>query len=95
MSLNNGLGNVMPADKNTELQTYNLNNQDEIRYKCSEKITAVKGADCSAIWIITHFVNRFYAFKIDENGLDTQPVVSTVGPTISTDDYRRAAIGYF
>lgn len=94
MSRNNGLGDVDPFEKNVELRTYDPTDSAQVRYKCAEKITAVKGDQCNSIWVITHFVDKFYAFKIDETGLDTVPVVSTVGPAVSTDDYRRAALGY-
>ncbi len=94
MSLNGGTGDVVPAQKNIELITYDPNNSEDIKYKCSEKITAVRGQDCNSVWVITHFKDTFYAFKIDENGVNETPVTSQVGPFISTDDYRRAAIGY-
>lgn len=94
MSLRNGLGDVIPNAKNVELITYDLNDPEEIKYKCSEKITAVRGSNCSSIWLISHFINKFYAFKIDDDGLDENPVVSEAGPLISIDNYRRAALGY-
>lgn len=94
MNLNGGLGDVVTTEKNIELLTYNPNNPDHLKYKCSEKITAVRADDCDAIWVITHFVDTFYAFKIDENGINTDPVESVVGPIVSTDDYRRAGRGY-
>ncbi|MGX1025089.1 hypothetical protein ACSSV5_002265 [Psychroflexus sp. MBR-150] len=94
MSLNGGLGNVVPNQKNIELVTYDPNNSEDVKYKCSEKITAVRGENCNSIWVITHFKDTFYAFFIDENGLNETPVTSQVGPFVSTDSYRRAAIGY-
>jgi gliding motility-associated-like protein len=94
MNLNGGLGDVVPAEKNIELQTYDPNILDDLKYKCSEKITAVRADDCNAIWVITHFKDTFYAFKIDDNGVDLNPVESQVGPFVSTDDYRRASRGY-
>ncbi|MGB2088630.1 MAG: cell surface protein, partial [Psychroflexus salarius] len=94
MNLNNGLGDVIPNQKNIELITYDPNNPEHLKFKASEKITAVRGGDCSSIWIIVHFVDSFYAFKIDENGIDETPVISTAGPSITTDNYRRAALGY-
>ncbi|TKS55794.1 T9SS type B sorting domain-containing protein [Mesohalobacter halotolerans] len=94
MSLNGGLGDVVPAQKNIELLTYDPNNSEDVKFKCSEKITAVRGENCNSIWVITHFKDTFYAFFIDDNGLNETPVTSQVGPFVSTDDYRRAAIGY-
>ena len=94
MSLDGGLGDVVDTQKNIELITYNPNDSEDIKFKCSEKITAVRGDNCNSIWVITHFKDTFYSFFIDENGLDENPVTSQVVPLVSTDDYRRAAIGY-
>lgn len=94
MTLNNGLGNVVLGARNHHLITYNPKDSEEIKYKCSEKITAVKGADCNSIWVLTHFINKFYAFKIDANGIDPDPVISTLAPIIPLDAYRRSALGY-
>lgn len=48
--------------------------------EASEKITAVKICNGSAYWVIAHefFSNRFFAWKVDANGVDL-PVVSDVG----------------
>jgi len=94
MTVNNGFGDVSNAEKNVPLITYNPDDSEEIKYKCSEKITAVRADDCSSFWVITHFVDRFYAFKVDENGVNTTPVISTVGPTVPIQGYRRNALGY-
>ena len=94
ITLNGGLGDVVPTEKNIPLVTYNPADLDEISYKCSEKITAVKADDCSSFWVITHFVDRFYAFKVTETGVDTNPVISQVGPTILAQGYRRNSLGY-
>ena len=94
MSLRNGLGDVVQGERNNELITYDPNDSEEIKYKCSEKITAVRGADCSSTWLITHFIDKFYAFKIDNNGVDEDPVISQSGPTVPLSGYRRSALGY-
>lgn len=94
MRLNGGLGNVVSNKRNLHLITYDPNDSEAIKYKCSEKITAVKGKDCNSIWVITQFIDTFYAFKIDDSGVNTAPVTSEVGPTIPLDAYRRASIGY-
>ncbi|MFK7834106.1 MAG: hypothetical protein AB8B52_12605, partial [Winogradskyella sp.] len=101
MNLNGGQGDVVPSEKNIELLTYDPTDELQIRYKCSEKITAVRAEDCSSFWVITHFIDTFYAFKVteygvatDENG-DAIPVVtSIVGPTVPVEGYRRNALGY-
>ena len=94
MTLNGGLGNIVSTEKNMPLVTYDPNDSEEIKYKCSEKITAVKGSDCNSIWVITHFIDSFYAFKIDAAGVNTNPVISEVGPTLPISSYRRSALGY-
>lgn len=94
MSLEGGFGDVDPLEKNVTLETYDPANPDEVDYKCSEKITAVKADDCSSFWVITHFTTKFYAFKIDENGVDTTPVISEIGPEVPVSGYRRNSLGY-
>jgi len=94
MTLNGGLGDVVSTQKNIELITYDPNNPEDIKYKCSEKITAVRGQDCESVWVLTHFKDIFYAFRIDENGINETPVTSQLGPLMSLDNYRRAALGY-
>lgn len=69
MSLNGGLGDV--TTKNVNL----LPNG-------SEKVTAVKAAD-NNYWVVTHYNNKFYAYKVSASGVSTSPTVSTIGPTIS------------
>jgi gliding motility-associated-like protein len=94
MTLNTGLGDVDAIEKNIPLITYDPNDPEEIKYKCSEKITAVRAEDCSSFWVITHFTNTFYAFRVDVNGVDTTPIISTVGPNIFVEGYRRNSLGY-
>ena len=94
LSLNNGFGDVVDTEKNVPLVTFDENIPEQLLYKSAEKITAVQGEDCNSFWVITHFVDSFYAFKIDENGVNNTPTVSTLSPTIITDGYRRNAIGY-
>ena len=94
MSLNSGLGDVDPIEKNVHLVTYDPSILLEIQYKCSEKITAVRAEDCSSFWVITHFGDKFYSFRVDVNGVNTTPVISTVGPYIPIEGYRRNSLGY-
>lgn len=94
LSLGGGLGNVIPSKKNKELITYDVSDSEQIKYKASEKITAVRGRDCNSVWVITHFRNKFYAFFIDQAGIDETPMISEVPPLLEVDNYRRAAIGY-
>jgi len=90
---NGSIGDVI--SRNNHLVTYNQNRYgEEIKYKCSEKITAVKTQDGNGYWVITHFTNKFYAFKIDENGVNATPVVTQINPMVPTSGYRRNSIGY-
>lgn len=70
MLSNGGLGDVDPSSKNTLLFT-----------PSSEKITAVKHANNIDYWIITHPFNSgdFRVYLLTSNGLDTIPIISTVG----------------
>jgi len=94
MRLNNGNGAVVPGQKNIHLVTYDTGNSLEVAYKNSEKITAVRASDCESIWVITHFVDRFYSFKVDVNGVNSTPVVTQIAPEVPVNGYRRNAIGY-
>ncbi|XLS28055.1 T9SS type B sorting domain-containing protein [Flavobacteriaceae bacterium M23B6Z8] len=94
MTLNGGLGDVVPGQKNIPLLTYDPNDRLENGYKCSEKITAVEGAEDDTFWVITHFTRTFYAFKIDANGVNEVPVRSSLEPEIPVEGYRRNALGY-
>jgi gliding motility-associated-like protein len=94
ITLDGGLGDIVDTEKNVPLISYNPTNPLEAAYKCSEKITAVKADDCSSFWVITHFIDTFYAFKVDVNGVQTTPIISTVGPSVPIEGYRRNSLGY-
>ncbi|WP_310560813.1 T9SS type B sorting domain-containing protein [Flavobacterium sp.] len=94
MRLDNGLGDLVIAEKNIPLVTYNPNDNDEIKYKCSEKITAVQHDDGVSFWVITHFINNFYAFKIGIQGVNKTPVKTSTNLTIPIGGYLANAIGY-
>jgi gliding motility-associated-like protein len=91
MSLNDGEGEVI--SKNNHLVTYDSSDIEQKKYKCSEKLTAVYNSDGTAIWFLTHFINKFYVFKIDSNGITTTPVISPSGFTMPTNGYLNNAIG--
>lgn len=94
MDLNGGLGDVDVTEKNRPLVTYDSSITLHKEYKCSEKITAVRAEDCSSFWLITHFADSFYAFKIGDDGVNETPIISPVGPDIPVEGYRRNALGY-
>lgn len=60
----------------------------------SEKITAVRAADCSAIWVISHFGDSFYSFNVSAAGVDANAVVSQTALEVPFPVHRRNAIGY-
>ena len=94
LSLNNGFGDVVTSEKNIHLITYNPNDPLESQLKCSEKITAVQHNDENSIWVITHFKNSFYSFRVDGNGVNTTPVISPTNIDIPVGGYKQNAIGY-
>lgn len=94
LTLNGGFGDVVVTEKNVHLVTYNPNNDNEASYKCSEKITAVEHSNGQSYWVITHFIDTFYAFIIDSNGVNQTPVTSQSTPIVPTSGYRRNGIGY-
>ncbi len=94
MSLDGGNGAVISGQKNLPLITYDTSNPLESLYKCSEKITAVKSDDCDSFWVITHFIDTYYSFRVDQTGVNTTPVTSQIGVTVPISGYRRNALGY-
>ncbi|MFE3867923.1 T9SS type B sorting domain-containing protein [Flavobacterium sp. LS2P90] len=92
--LNNGLGDIVTIEKNVPLLTYNPNDNEEVKYKCSEKITAVQHGDGVSFWVITHFINNFYAFKISTQGVIKNPIKTPTTLTIPIGGYLANAIGY-
>lgn len=88
LRLNNGLGDIVPTQKNIHLVTYNPNDIEEIKYKCSEKITAVQHDDGVSFWVLTHFINNFYSFKISTRGVDSNPVKTNTPLNIPLGGYQ-------
>ncbi|TRW21510.1 T9SS type B sorting domain-containing protein [Flavobacterium zepuense] len=88
---NGSIGNV--TIHNQPLLTYDPANIEEAKYKCSEKITAVKNFSGSGYWVVTHFIDKFYSFFIDGTGITTTPVISQLLPVVPTSGYRRNSIG--
>ena len=98
LALNNGFGDVVPGIKNKHLVTYDTNDAFESEYKSTEKITAVTHSDGSSVWVITYFMGKFYSFLVDFNGVNANPVISTVpekiSPAFNDDGANVTAIGY-
>ena len=69
------------------LVTYDENERVRSLLKCSQKLTAIKHPDENIYWLVTHFEDTFYAFKIDERGVNANPVMSRTGPYIHLGAY--------
>ncbi len=78
VSANAGSGNVAP--RVFHLITYDENERTRSLLKCSQKLTAVKHPEENIYWVVTHFEDTFYAFKLTEKGIFGQPVTSQIGP---------------
>jgi gliding motility-associated-like protein len=94
LRLNNGLGDIVSTEKNVHLITYDVNDPEDVKFKCSEKITAVQHSDGISFWVITHFKNTFYSFKISTTGLDKTPVKTVTSQNMPLGGYNTNAIGY-
>jgi gliding motility-associated-like protein len=91
---NGSIGDII--SRNNHLITYDTNPfGEEIKYKCSEKLTAVQDASGNGYWVITQFTSNFYAFKVSASGVNSTPIKSAVLPNVPVFGYRGNAIGYF
>ncbi len=88
---NGSIGDI--TIRNTHLLTYDPANSSEAKYKCSEKVTALKNNDGTGYWVVTHFLNKFYAFEVTAEGVNETPVVTQLDPLVPASGYRRNAIG--
>lgn len=88
---NGSVGDVVT--RNVQLYTYDPTDTEQAKYKCSEKVTAVENADESGYWVISHFIDTFYAFAVTNAGVNLTPVTSQLAPVVGTAGYRRNAIG--
>ncbi|WP_422090650.1 T9SS type B sorting domain-containing protein [Tenacibaculum ovolyticum] len=82
MTKDGGLGDI--TDGPTALHTPALKSQ------WSEKVTAVRADACNTFWVISFATNdTFFAYKIDENGVDiSSPVTSTINGLSLNNDPR-------
>ena len=85
ISLDGGLGDVI--QKNIQLVT-----------PAAEKLTAVKHANGTDIWVLTHdaFGDSYLAYRVTPAGVETTPVISNVGINLTTYFFQSNihAIGY-
>jgi len=75
MTLNGGLGDVVPTEKNILIQT-----------NTTERLAVAVNGDGSGYWIVMHERDNaiFKAFQLTSAGIDLTPVVSTAGSIHST-----------
>jgi gliding motility-associated-like protein len=48
----------------------------------SENVSAVLGDTGDFYWVVTHYQDRFYSYRVDQNGVNPTPVVSVTGPQV-------------
>lgn len=84
MTLNGGLGDVT-----------NGNSQFILNSPVTEKLTATRHANGIDIWIITHTYNNnnFVVFLLDSNGINANPIISSVGSNHNSISNGNGAIG--
>lgn len=87
MTMDNGNGGLVPARKNIQIPIL------QGQYKASEKVTVALTAECNGFWIITHAVDKFYSFKLTDQGFATIPVITTIGMNIPLEA-AASSIGY-
>ena len=70
MNLNGGLGDIIPGFKNIPIYS-----------TTSEKLEVVPASDQQSYWLISHDLpgNSFLAFRVTDLGIETTPVISSVG----------------
>jgi hypothetical protein len=71
MRLNSGFGDIVMAEKNQQLLGYGK--------AIGIKVTTISG--CDGVWIVarSRTDNAYYSFKVDEQGIHSDPVISKVG----------------
>lgn len=47
----------------------------------TEKVAAVKGAECQTFWVVSFAINEFYAYKVSSSGVALNPIKSSVSYT--------------
>ena len=94
LSVSGAQGNVGDVTtRNVPLYTYDPDIIEQAKYKCSEKVTAVKNSNGTGFWVVTQFIDKFYAFEVNAAGVNSTPVVSQLEPVVPVSGYRRNAVG--
>lgn len=58
----------------------------------SEKVSAVLGSTGDYYWVVTHYRDTFYSYRVDGSGVNETPVVSRIGPLIDNFENFRGAL---
>lgn len=82
---------IIEMDREGGLGDVVLKNQDLLEH-ASENVTAVRDYRRDLYWILTHYQDRFYAYRLDASGLDPNPVVTRIGPDIDNPENFRGNI---
>lgn len=84
MSLNGGLGELIDED-NDGIFFKDLSNG---RFNdWTEKVAAVRGSECNTYWVVSTTNNQFYSYKIDKNGINFTPVISSISDPLTRRGY--------
>jgi gliding motility-associated-like protein len=90
-------GNGAPGNPYGAVTAKNQLLIDGITTPMAEMLAAIAGS-CDTIWAIAHGANNntFYAFAITSAGINTTPVTSSLGPTLSSVnwDWARGTISF-
>jgi len=74
MTADSGLGDVVSGS---------VNLSGSLSSQWTEKVTAVEADGCNGYWVISLVNNTFYSYYVDNTGVSTSPVISTVSNTTS------------
>ena len=76
MALDNGLGDVVQDQKNLTMTDVPVSG-----LIISPNLAAVRSCSFDGYWVLAHTVkeNQFLRYRIDQNGLDPLPLISTIG----------------
>lgn len=82
MTLNGGMGDIFP---------YNTT----LHHPVEEKVSGTMHCNDRAIWVMTHEwdTNNFLAYLVDSNGVNSTPVISSIGP-VHTGFYSEPGRGH-
>jgi len=97
MTLNDGMGDILPDQKN-------LNIPIAGEQQGYEKLTVVSKAPLPGYWVLTHFEGNFYAFEVTVDGINTDAVISPtpemsgslyIGNLKASRDGSKLAMGFY